>query len=588
MPLPSQRPAEKPAPILSAKYWGWLFGLVIVAATLAAYWPALRGDFIWDDDTHISTNRALRSAQGLWAIWFEPGATCQYYPLSFTVFWLGYHLWGLNPLGYHLQNVLLHGLVAVLLWQVLKRLEVRAAWLAGALFALHPVNVMSVAWMTELKNTLSGALVLGASWAYLRFARLGVYESRAPSGTDWRWGVLALALFQLAMFAKTAVSFLPLTLLLLVWWKRGRITWRSAWPVLVMLGIAMGMGLLTLHVEQMTGATGDEFRMSPAERVLVSGRSFWFYLGKLFFPYPLTFMYGRWKVDPGVWWQYAYPLATLGVLGSLWVMRNRMGRGTFAGLLHFYVATSFLVLIQVLYMMRYTIVSDHWQYFGCMSVLAIVAAGIDLAFDFVRRGRLLLKGAFCGTLLLILSVLTWRQCGMYANLPTLWQITLARNPNCWMAHGSLGDWLSTRGRPIAAEEHFRKAVEINPAYAEGHYNLANTLSAQGKWAEAIQHYEQALQLKPRYAGALNNLGIALTGQGRLAEAVQCFERAIEIRPDFARAQFNLGMTLASQGKSAEAYQHLEQALALATDQGNLAFAESIRAKLMAFPPSPHP
>ena len=155
--------------------------MLLIAATFLAYLPAMHGGFIWDDDTHISTNTTLRSLHGLWEIWFKPGATCQYYPLSFTVFWAEYQLWGLNPLGYHLVNVALHCLVAVLLWQILKRLNVRGAWLAGAIFALHPVCVMSVAWMTELKNTLSAALALGAGWAYLRFAGLGVYEALEPN-----------------------------------------------------------------------------------------------------------------------------------------------------------------------------------------------------------------------------------------------------------------------------------------------------------------------------------------------------------------------------------------------------------------------
>ena len=166
----------RPSADARQRWWrDWLRALLLVVMTVTAYWPAMHGGFVWDDDAHISENNTLRSLHGLWEIWFKPGATCQYYPLSFTGFWIGYQLWGLNPLGYHLLNVLLHIVVAVLLWQVLARLNVRGAWLAGALFALHPVCVMSVAWMTELKNTLSAALALGAGWAYLRFAGLGVY-----------------------------------------------------------------------------------------------------------------------------------------------------------------------------------------------------------------------------------------------------------------------------------------------------------------------------------------------------------------------------------------------------------------------------
>ena len=206
----------------------------------------------------------MLTAGGLRDIWIKPGATCQYYPLSFTFFWLAYHLWGLNTLGYHVLNVLLHGVASVLLWRVLKALKVPGAWLAGAIFALHPVCVMSVAWMTELKNTLSGGLALGSGWAYIRASGLGEYE-RKENKLDWRYYLLSLALFQLAIFAKTAVSFLPVTLGLVVWWQKKQWKWKEVLPLVPMLGIAVGMGLVTIHVEQGTvgGASGEAFRRWP-------------------------------------------------------------------------------------------------------------------------------------------------------------------------------------------------------------------------------------------------------------------------------------------------------------------------------------
>ena len=540
----------------------WPKGWLLVAVVLIAYLPAWHGGFIWDDDTHISANETLRSLSGLRDIWFQPGATCQYYPLTFTVFWADYHLWGLNPLGYHLQNLLLHGLVAVLLWQVLMRLAVRAAWLAGAIFALHPVNVMSVAWMTELKNTLAGALVLAAVWAYLRFATLGVYETAAQKGTDWRYGLLALAFFQLAMFAKTAVSFLPVTLLLLVWWKRGRIAWRWAWPVAAMLGTALGMGLLTLHVEHIHGATGDDFQMGLLDRVLVSGRSFWFYLGKLFFPYPLIFIYERWQIDAKIWWQYVYPVATLGLLGSSWCLRTRMGKGPFVALAHFYVATSLLVLIQVLYMMLFTFVSDHWQYFGCMSIVALAAAGMDTALDFVAPGRRRLKWAGYGALLLTLGMLTWRQCGMYADLETLWRTILARNPNCFLARNNLGNIFFRDGQKAAAIDEYQKALAVWPRYVLARNNLGNALLRSDRVDEAIGQLELALAMQPEDVGTHYNLGNALLKKGRLDEAVAQFQKALALSPDDAVSHDHLSSALLQQGRVDEAMGESQKALAL--------------------------
>ena len=554
----------------------WLKSLLLVVAVIVAYQPAWHGGFIWDDNTHISENQALRSVGGLWDIWFKPGATCQYYPLSFTVFWLDYHLWGLTPLGYHLQNILLHGLVACLLWQVLKRLEVRAAWLAGAIFALHPVNVMSVAWMTELKNTLAGAFFLGAVWAYLRFAGLGFYETRTPAKTDWRYGLLCLLLFQLAMFAKTAVSFLPVTLLLLAWWKRGRIVWRGMWPVPVMFGIAAGMGLVTLHIEHLHGAAGNDFRMSLIERVLVSGRSFWFYLGKLFFPYPLTFIYERWKIDAGAWWQYAYPAATLGWLGGLCLLRKQIGRGIPAAMLHFYLATSLLVLIQVLYMMRYSFVTDHWQYFGCMSIMAVAAAGIDTALDFITRGRRPLMRAGCGALLLTLGILTWRQAGMYADVETLWQTTLARNPNSFLANNNIGVILVRKGQLEEAIAHFQKALQRHPddpeardnlgiAFAKVHGNYANQLVGMGRDAEAIIEFGKALNICPDFADARHDLAVLLLHKGRVDEAIAQFWEIRIKNPDDVMASFDLGNAYFQNGQMDESVASYQIALKIKPD-----------------------
>ncbi|MGA3284672.1 MAG: tetratricopeptide repeat protein [Verrucomicrobiota bacterium] len=546
----------------------WQGGLIVLLVFLA-YLPALHGGFVWDDDSHISTNETLQSWQGLWAIWFRPGATCQYYPLSFTLFWLGYQLWGLNPLGYHLLNVALHSLVAVLLWQILERLKVRGAWLAGAIFALHPVCVMSVAWMTELKNTLSAALALGAGWAYVRFAGLGVYGAAAAnddnpgpsaSGTDWRYGVLALALFLLAMFAKTAVSFLPVTLLLVAWWQQERLVWRKVVPLLLMLVLVAVMGEVTFYIERLYGAVGTGFKLDWLERVLVSGRSFWFYLGKLFFPYPLTFIYERWNINYAAGWQYLYPAATVGLFAALWWTRRVIGKGPFAAMLHFYISTSLLILVVVLYMTQYSFVSDHWQYFGCMSVLALAAAGITRVLDWLEKWNRFLKPVLVGTLLLVLGLLTWRQAGMYTDLETLWRTTLARNPDCLMAHYNLGNLLSNQGRIEEAMEHYHKALQINPNFSKALYNLGMALAAKGRFDEAIKNFYRAIQINPNYPEALNNLGNALAAQGRFDEAIAYYRKAIQIKPNYCEAQYNLGNALAAQGRFDEAIAYYRKAI----------------------------
>jgi tetratricopeptide (TPR) repeat protein len=536
-------PATKSKPTNARKSSSTVsLGLLLAVVTVVAYLPALSGGFIWDDGDHIANNLAIRSLDGLRAIWFQPGATLQYYPLTFSLWWLAYHLWGLNPLGYHLLTLLLHLCAALLFWQVLVRLNVRGAWLAAAIFALHPVNVMSVAWMTELKNTLSATLALGSAWAYLRFAGLGLYTTgdnvvgRSGASTlqskenVWRWYVLALAIFGLAMLAKTAVSFLPVSLLIITWWQRKRLNWRAVWPVLPMLGLVLIMGAITIHVELQSGAVGEKFTLSFVDRVLISGRSFWFYLGKLFFPYPQSFIYERWAVNASVWWQYLYPVATVALFAGLWFWRGRIGLGPFVAFLHFYVSTSFLILVVVLFMTQYSFVSDHWQYFGCMSVIALLAAGITRLFDRFTDPKSLSKPVLGAALLLTLGIVTWQQTHKYHDPETLMRDTLAKNPSCWMARNNLGNVLLNKGQYDQAISQFQEAIRLKADFAEAHSNLGIALFDQGQTDAAISQFQEAIRLDPDYAKAYNNLGIAFAMRNQIDKAIRQFREANRINP----------------------------------------------------------
>jgi tetratricopeptide (TPR) repeat protein len=540
--------------------------LLLVAATVVAYLPALHGGFIWDDDIHIWKNPSVRSPAGLWEIWFKHGATPQFYPLTFTFFWVEYQLWGTATFGYHLVTLLLHGVVAVLLWQVLKSLKVRGALFAGAIFALHPVNVMSAAWLTELKNTLSATLALGAGWMYLRFACVGVYEEVGKarpesSKPDWFPYISSLALFQIALLAKTAVSFLPLSLFLVLWWQRKGARRRDVLGLLPMFGIAVLMAMVTSGLERHeVGAAGDEFDVTFLDRVLVSGRSFWFYLGKLFFPHRLTFIYERWKVDSSDWRQYLYPAATISVLVGAWSLRKRIGRGVFVGLMHFYISTSMLILFLVLYMTRYSFVSDHWQYFGCMGVIAVFASGVTTAFDALKPKVRLLGPAVSAALLLMLGALTLGQCGMYKDIETLWRTTIARNPRCWMAYSNLGFIYIKSGREREAFDCYEKALEIRPQNAQIHYVLGNHFLGKGDAAKAISEFERAVEIDPTEPDARINLATAYFSAKRTDEAIGALKKALELKPGDAMAEVNLGNMLLQKGNWEEAVSHFHKAL----------------------------
>jgi hypothetical protein len=285
---------RKPTSRTGLGSWRWCWW----SSHFVAYQPTWHAGFIgWDDDSYVTDERALRSLGGLERIWVKPGTTPQYYPLVFTTFWAEYHVWKLQPFGYHLVNILLHGLNAVLLWFVLRRLKIPGSWWAAAVFVLHPVGVESVAWITELKNTQSGVFFLLSMLCFLRFRPLNGRD--AVRVCDWRDYPLALVLFLCALLSKTATCPVPAVLALLIWWKTGRFGKRDALELTPLFVLGVASGFMTIWMEkQYTGVVrGAEWSLSLAQRCLVAGRALWFYAGKLFWPRDFTFIYPRWEVD---------------------------------------------------------------------------------------------------------------------------------------------------------------------------------------------------------------------------------------------------------------------------------------------------
>jgi tetratricopeptide (TPR) repeat protein len=523
----------------------------------------------------------LQNLSGLRTMWFHLTALQQYYPLTGTTFWLDYQLWKFWTPPYHVENVLLHALAALLFWRLLLRLQLPGAWLAAALFALHPVMVESAAWITERKNVLSLALYLAALLAYERFApwvaddqqpetrtaAIGPVPdpARHPRHAALFYG-LAFVLFLGALLAKTTTFSLPAVILLIGWWKRGQIRWRAdVLPTLPFFALALGLCTLTAWLEKNhVGAQGPDFALTFLQRCLVAGRAFWFYLGKLFWPAQLCFVYPRWQPNPGVWWQWLYPVTAVGTMLGLWLARARLGRGPITALF-FFVGTLFPVLgFMNAYYMRYSFVCDHWVYLPSLGPLALAAA---LGSGVAERLRLrwVIYG-FAAMVLAGLGTLTWRECGMYANLETLWRTTITRNPGCWLAHNNLGTTLlNKQGNLDEPIQHFERALQLKPDYPEAHVNLGVAQAKQGKLNEAIQHFERALQLKPDYPETHVDLGVVQAAQGRLDEAIRHYERALQLDPDCTEAHNNLGIALAAQGKLNEAIRHYERVLQLKPD-----------------------
>ncbi|MFQ5716570.1 MAG: tetratricopeptide repeat protein [Nitrospinales bacterium] len=550
--------------------WG---AVLVIFLTFAAYYPAMQGEFIWDDDEYVTDNETLRTLEGLKRIWFELGAVVQYYPMVFTSYWAEYHLWELHPLGYHFDNVALHSLNSILLWRVLAQLSVPGAWFAAALFALHPIQVESVAWITERKNTLSGFFYLCSLWVYLRFSGLGAVGSLKQNGAAvprrWALYVLSWFFFMLALWSKTVTSSLPAVILLLHWWKQNRVGWKNVLLMYPYFVAGLGMAFVTMWMERHAGALGKEWDFSFAERFLIAGRALWFYAGKLVWPVDLTFSYPRWSIDPQAWQQYLFPFAFLVVLAALWAWRKRLGKGALTAAL-FFAGTLLPALGFVdVYPMRFSFVADHFQYLASAGLLALFAAAW-------RKGSVRLARSLSWTgwrasffemaapllLLSILGILTWKQSHIYKDAETLWRDTLAKNPSSWMAHNNLGGILASRGEREEGIRLFIYALKLKPDYLEARYNLGLTLAERGKHKEALIHYSEALRLHPAVAEIHFSMGVSRLALGELNQAVQSFRRALDFNPDYSQARVNLGYALASLGRYEEAVPHYYEALRL--------------------------
>jgi tetratricopeptide (TPR) repeat protein len=546
----TEEKTERPAAETSSLHNPWLIGALIAIVTFLAYLPAWNGTPVWDDNAHMIPPE-MRSLDGLRRIWFEPGATQQFYPVAYSAFWIAQQLWGDTPLGYHLTNIFLHVGSALLLGRILSLLKVPGAWLAAAIFALHPVHVESVAWISELKNALSGTCYLGAALLYLKYRR----------SKRWSFYFLALVLFVIGLGAKTVIASLPAALLVVVWWKKGMpAVRRNIAPLVPFFVVGIVAGLFTALMEQrLIGGQSADATLALIDRGLIAGRATWFYLSKLAWPAELIFIYPRWQMSAAAWWQYLFPAAAVALLVVLWAQRNR-SRAPLAALLYFG-GTLFPALGFVnVYPFRYSFVADHFQYLASIGPIALASAAAVLAIRSSALRNLLAVGV-C----LLFAALTHHHAGAFRDIETLWRATIAKNPQAWLAHNNLGMELLRTGREDEALTHFRRAVELNPRFAEAQNNLANRLARIGEIDAAVGHYQQAIELNPRYAEAQNNLGSALLRAGRVDEAIGALHKALEIDPRYAEAHSNLGNALQLAGRSDEAATHFREAIEIKPD-----------------------
>jgi len=564
---PAEEFGAKPAPI----HWKTVFlALVIVAAGLWIYWPALHGGWVWDDVLLVTNNSNLRNPRGLWDIW-STTPTTDYWPLTWTLLWIEWHLWGNEPLGYHLCSLALHITSGFLIWRLLNRLGLRWGWLGGFLFVIHPLAVESVAWVSEIKNTLSLPFFLLSIDAWLDA------EEKQSLG-HWRSVFYYLA----AMLAKTSTVMLPLVLLLYCWWKRGWVTRQELKRMIPYVAIAVTLGLITVYFQNHGGQGENPYELGGfGTRLIGAGVAIVFYLDNFILPINLLLIYPRWSLDqPSLLEVLTLPALAV-LLFGLWTQREGWGRHALFGFGFF-----LLNLLPVLGLvnMRYLGVSwvaDHLVYLPMIGLVGLVVVGLEQLHERLSPFRYLF--AFWAiSIVTVIELLLWQShnyARLFTNAVTLWTYTVQYNPHALLTHFNLGDALIRTGRLSEAIEQFERALEIKPDYPQAHINLGNALIPTGRLSEAIEQFEQALKIKPGSAEAHNNLGVALILTGRAPEAIGQLEQALKAEPDYAEAHNNLGNAFERTGRLSEAIGEFEQALKIKPDYAaahdNLAKAQAL-------------
>ena len=533
-----------------------IFAVALAALTILAYRPAWHGGFVWDDDAYIVNNELLTAPDGWQRIWFSLDSPSQYFPFTYSTFRIEHALWGLNTTGYHWVNLLLHVGNALLVWAVLARLKVPGSWLAAAIFALHPVQVESVAWITERKNVLMGFFFLLTLFAWIVFVD-------EPTRRRWILYFLALIFYVLALSAKATACTLPAALFLILWLQGRPITIRRLLEIGPFVVLGMGMGLLAVWWERYhQGTNRDVFTfLGPIERILVASRAVWFYLSKIFWPSNLTFIYPRWNIAPADLLDYIWLLAGLGACVAIYFVRRYVGRSVEVAVAFFVATLSPVLGFIMLFTFRYTFVADHYQYLACIGPIALVSAGIvTFSHNFAH-----FRAAIVSVSLLIAAsfwTLTWRQAAMYSDVETLWRTTLARNPECWMAHTNLGLVLLQEGKIDDAIAQYRSALKMQPDSWDAEYNLGTALVAKGQVDQALPHCEKAVAMRPTDPDAQVSLGNALLQKGRIDESISHYQTALTRHPDHFLARYGLGQALLEKGDLEGAIQACRSALLL--------------------------
>ena len=598
-PLPADSNSPSPVPPCAAEPSQGLTqtGKFILGAAaifllvLAAYWPLHTAGYIWDDGGWLVHNHFAHHWRGLWNIWFNPHDSIQYYPMVFTAFNIQWHIWGGNAFGYHLLNIVMQAADAVLLWRILKALGLRSAWIAAAIWAIHPVQVETVGWVVEQKSLLSALFLFPAVLAWTRFADFT--SNRAvgePILTARQWKLYALATlsFILALCSKTDACIVPVVLLFVLIWKRGFINKRDILLLAPWMVLGFLAALMTIHIEHgQAGAKGHGFQFSVAQHLIIAGKDLWFYPFKLFWPWPMMAVYPRWHISHPAAWEWIFPVTAFAIPLVLLALSRKIGRGPFVAVCVYGLMISPLLGFIAFYTEEYTFVADHYQYLACIGIIVLVtqaAAGI-----FSRLGRsdkpsndlsLPAKGqasaavpakvrgisswlgvAVSVLVLPALGTMTWAQSEIYTPPLRVWTHNIKYNPDCWLAMEHVGVHEYRKGHVAAALVLFLRANELSHGgNLIVNSNLGDVYRHLGQYAKAIAYYRRSLAVAGRQPPVIAHLVDCYEKIGNWRQAYLDLLHGVQLLPRSADLQTELGSMLARAGHAKRALPHFRAAI----------------------------
>jgi len=577
---------------LCSKWRFWLpQALLISGLTLWIYWPSLRGELIWDDEWYVRMNPSLHDLRGLWRFWFQPGSWVEYYPVQETVQWVQWQLWGEHTLGYHLTGLFLHIVNALLVWKLLAKFGLRFAWLGGLIFAVHPVQVDSVAYICELKNTLSLPFFLLSMMAWIDF-------DEGKSVLDYR---KSLEFFLVAMLCKISMAPFWVIILLYAWWKRGRIGWNDFLNCAPFLLVAVVFSYLTIWsgavYEKSAHAVAAATPLSGIlSRLDAAGQIGTVYFARCFLPWNHFLIYPQWPLHEDSLLAWLPWVVMAGVIGFLWHKRADWGRHALLGLGFFFLFLApFLGFVPVSYM-NFTWVMDHFLYLPIIGLIGLVVAGMEGLYARLSAGARLVAVGILPVVVILLTGLSRAFDGFYISEEGFWLKMLQSNPTVWMAHTNLGsrylelerfpealvqekqalvlrpdsgdDYynlglvLEKMGRAQEAKTEYERAMKLSPGNTKIYLNLGEMMRRAGDAAKAEDYFREGLKIAPDDASLDTDLAASLVQSGRPREAIAIYEQVAENNPDMAQFQYNLGNALLQMGSLDEAVQHLEAAVSL--------------------------